>query len=99
MGKVDGKWQIQIFNPLSTSITVYYNAKMCNFDDAKNWNNLSDVTTLTLLGNSSDNVSISTYWLATSIAICYINSGGYRLVTYADSLNANGSIAIYNNRI
>ena len=30
------------------------------------------------------------------IAICYINSGGYRLVTYADSLNANGAIAKYN---
>lgn len=99
LGKVDGKWQIKISNPLSTSITVYYNEKMCNFDDAKNWNNLSDVTSLTLLGNSSDNVSISTNWFATSIAICYINSAGYRLVTYADSLNANGSIAIYNNRI
>ena len=65
----------------------------------KNWENLNDVSSLTLLANSSVNVYISTNWFATSIAICYINSNGYRLITYADSLETNGAIAIYNNRI
>jgi len=98
-GNINGKWQIKISNPLSTSITVYYNTKMCFENDAKNWENLSNVSSLTLLGNSSVNVYISTNWFATSIAICYIDSAGHRLITYADSLGANGSIAIYNNRI
>ena len=98
-GKVNGKWQIKISNPLSTSITIYYNTKMCFENDAKNWENLNDVSSVTLLANSSVNVYISTNWFATSIAICYINSNGYRLITYADSLGTNGAIAVYNNRI
>lgn len=98
-GKVDGKWKIKVSNPLSNSITVYYNNKMCNYDDAKNWANLNDVPSpVTMPANSSKYVYISPNWFATSIAISYISNGS-RLISYADGLNTNGSMNVYNNRI
>ncbi len=104
-GKVDGKWKIKVSNPLDKSITVYYNSKMCNYDDAKNWTNLNDIPSpITISANSYEYVYISPNWFATSIAISYIDNvgyieNGYRLISYADGLNTNGSMNVYNNRI
>lgn len=104
-GKVNGKWKIKVSNPLDKSIAVYYNSKMCNYDDAKNWTGLNDIPSpVTISANSYEYVYISPNWFATSIAISYIDNvgyieNGYRLISYADGLNTNGSMNVYNNRI
>lgn len=97
-GKSNGSWNINITNPLSKGITVYYNSKMCNFNDAKNWTGLSDVTSVYIPANSSRQVTISENWFATSITISYIANGN-RLISYADGLSTNGSMNIYNNKV
>ena len=104
-GKVNGKWKIKVSNHLDKSIAVYYNSKMCNYDDAKNWTGLNDIPSpVTISANSYEYVYISPNWFATSIAISYIDNvgyieNGYRLISYADGLNTNGSMNVYNNRI
>ena len=104
-GKVNGKWKIKVSNPLDKSIAVYYNSKMCNYDDAKNWTGSNDIPSpVTISANSYEYVYISPNWFATSIAISYIDNvgyieNGYRLISYADGLNTNGSMNVYNNRI
>lgn len=98
-GKVDGKWKIKVSNPLDKSIAVCYNSKMCNYDDAKNWTGLNDIPSpVTISANSYEYIYISPNWFATSIAISYISNGS-RLISYADGLNTNGSMNVYNNRV
>jgi hypothetical protein len=98
-GKNGNKWKIKITNTLASSVTVNYNSKMCYEDDAKNWKNLSDIKSFTLSGNSNRTIEIQENWWATHIAISYVASDGRRLITYANNLNENGTIAISNNRI
>lgn len=98
-GKVNGKWKIKVSNPLSKSVAISYNSKMCNYNDAKNWTGLSNVNNLiSVPANSYKYVYISPNWFATSITISYIDNG-YRLISYADGLNTNGSMNVYNNRV
>ena len=98
-GKVDGKWKIKVSNPFPRSIALSYNSKMCNYDDAKNWNGLNDVDApVSIPANGYRYIYISPNWFATSIAVSYI-SNGYRFITYADGLNTNGSMNVYNNRV
>lgn len=97
-GKSSGKWTIQIYNPLNQTVTAYYNKKMCNYDDAKNWTGLKDVASINIPAKSSREVIISENWFATSIAISY-NYNGNRLISYANNLSNNGSLNIYNNRV
>lgn len=92
--KSGSTWKIRIYNPSSVSLTVYYNTKMCNYDDAKEWKNLSDITSTTISSYSSKIVSISENWFATSISTSFIK-GNYRIITYANNLNTNGSISTY----
>ena len=97
--KTGSTWNIRIYNPNSTSITVYYNSKMCFFDDAKNWTGLNDVKEITIDANSDAYVNITENWFATSIAASIMH-GSKRLVTYADGLNSsNKSLNLYYNFI
>lgn len=97
-GKSGSNWQIKITNPLNRGVTAYYNTKMCNSGDAKNWTGLVHTTSIYIAADSSATVSISTYWFATSVAISYFNNGE-RLISYADGLNDLGGINVKYNCI
>lgn len=94
-GKSGSSWKINIKNPFSESITVYYNAKMCFDDDAKKWTGLNDVKSVTIGANQTKQVNISENFFATAVAFSYINSGE-RLITYANSLTTSGGIKVMN---
>lgn len=94
--KSGNSWKIRIHNTSSVSLTIYYNEKMCNFDDAKNWTNLNNVKEIIIVGYASTIVSISENWFATSITASYL-IGDYRIITYANNLNKDGSLSSYNN--
>ncbi len=97
-GKSGTSWSIKITNTSSTTVTVYYNSKMCNYSDAQNWTGLSDVKSFTLAPGASKTVTISENWFATSIAISY-TGGGYRMITYANELTSSGGMSVQYNRI
>lgn len=94
-GKSGSSWKINIKNPFSESITVYYNARMCFDDDAKKWTGLNDVKSVTIGANQTKQVNISENFFATTVAFSYINSGE-RLITYANSLTTSGGIKVMN---
>ncbi|MBR1891566.1 MAG: hypothetical protein IJ811_03615 [Clostridia bacterium] len=98
LGRSGSGWRIRITNPFSVGISVYYNKKMCNYSDAQNWTNLSDISTIYIAPNSATTVYISENWFATSIAMSYIY-GQNRLITYANGLSNNGGISIHYNQI
>lgn len=87
-GKSGSKWSISITNNSSHIRTVSFNQKMCNFFDAKNWTNLSDVSSFTISPYKSTMVNISTNWFATSIAACYYYNNK-QVITYANELNSS----------
>lgn len=91
--KSGGVWNLKVQNILNTSVDVYYNSKMCYYNDAKNWTGLSDIVKTTISGGSSKTLMISENNLATSIALSYIKNN-VRNITYADKLNADGSFCI-----
>ena len=99
VGKSGGTWSIRITNNTALKITVNYNAKMCNFNDAKNWTGLYDVNQIELEPHESVVVNISENWFATSIAVSWNIPLVGRCVTYANGLNTNGSMNIYHNII
>lgn len=92
LGKENGKWKISVSNPLSISINVYYNEKMCFEDDGKYWTGLKDIKNKIVSANSSSLFYISTNFFATTITFSYIKDG-VRLVTYANDLGNNGKIS------
>lgn len=78
---------------------VYYNKKMYNFGDAKNWTNLSDIASLWVYPNSSSNVEITENWFATSITVSF-EYRSKRLVTYANNLDQNSkTLSQYQNLV
>lgn len=88
IGKNGTTWNIRIVNNTGDSCVFYYNSKMCNYGDAKNWTGLYDVVqTSTLTNNASTNVQIQENGAATSIAISYVKDGK-RKIFYADNLKS-----------
>ena len=85
-------WEIEIINPNPYDVVVTYNTKMCFGDDAKNFTNLVDLETVTILANSSKIVTISANafagWITASIDYTYW-SNDYRKITCADGLKGN----------
>ena len=97
-GKSGSTWSITITNNSSTEVQVFYNEKMCNLSDAKNWTGLNDEEEFMLEAGQSMSVTISENWFATCIAVSYIAEDG-RLITYANELNINGTLNIMINKI
>ncbi len=94
-------WVIGITNTTSHVRKVSYNKKMCYFNDAKEWKNLSDLETITVSPYKTAYVNISTNWFATSIAVSYVYLNK-RVITYADNLeykDEKGALKEYNNII
>lgn len=98
LGKSDGGWKIRITNWSSTLVMVNYNKLMCNFGDAQNWTGLKDISSFQLYPEISAEVVIKGNWFATSVTFSYV-AGNYRYITYADGLNADGSINVRYNKI
>lgn len=93
VSKQGSTWKIRIYNPSSNEVTVSYNEKMCNGGDAQNWTGLNNIVKIKVKAYSSETVSISENWWATTIAVSY-EKGGYRVISYADGLNTNGNINV-----
>ncbi len=85
--KSGSTWKIRISNQTSHFRRVYYNSKMCFNDDAKNWNKLNNVNSVTIDPYSAAYVFISENWFATTIAVSY-QYNNCRIISYADNLDA-----------
>lgn len=94
--KIGSTWLINITNNTGSTQNLYYNRKMCYFDDAKKWNGLEDISCLSLKNGESCPIKIEENWWATSIAISYID-GDYRKIFYADNLADNCTMNSYSN--
>lgn len=85
-------WGIKISNPNSFAVEVSYNAKLCFEGDAKAFERLADIVTVTIPANSSKTVTINhngtAGWIAASVNYSY-NGYEYRRITYADGLAIN----------
>lgn len=85
-------WGIKISNPNSFAVEVSYNAKLCFEGDAKAFESLADIVTVTIPANSSKTVTINhngtAGWIAASVNYSY-NGYEYRRITYADGLAIN----------
>ena len=79
-------WSINISNTTSHLREVYYNSKMCNFSDARDWTNLKDIETIIIYPYQTKMVTIRENWFATSITVSYIYHS-HRVITYADNLH------------
>ena len=91
ISKNNSTWTIEVKNPNSTKVDFIYNKKMCHFDDAKNWTNLTDVSYGTVLGNSTTIVSISENLFATSVSFSFF-SGSYKYMIFGDGLDTEGKL-------
>ena len=91
VSKSGDKWTIRLTNPTSSTKEVIYNSKMCTESDAKTWNNLTDIETVTIAAGGARNIIITERLLATHIAFSYID-GNTRYITYSDKLNTNGTL-------
>ena len=98
-GKTGSTWKILIRNNTGATITVEYNEKMCYKSDAQNWTGLNNVKTVVIDKDYNvETVNISENWFATSITVSFVHEGK-RYITYADNLNANGTLTTYTNVI
>ncbi|MBP5092170.1 MAG: hypothetical protein J6328_06445 [Bacilli bacterium] len=92
-GKSGSSWKVKVRNYNKFAVTVLYNSKMCFLDDAKNWNNLSNVQRISCGADSySSQFTISENWFADSIGISFLKTVGndsYRFITYGKNLNAS----------
>lgn len=91
ISKSNSVWTIEVKNPNSTPVEFIYNKKMCHFDDAKNWTNLTDVSYKTVSGNSTEIVTISENLFATSVSFSFFN-GATKYMIFGYGLSDNGMI-------
>ena len=97
LGKEDGDWKIRVYNTTDSAVTVEYNSKLCLKSDAKNWENLDDVETVTVKANGYATVYVSTNWFAKTAAFSR-TVGTQRSVTYCNDLNSSTlRMSIYKN--
>ncbi len=97
VSKSGNTWTIEITNTSSMGINLEYNSKMCTFYDARDWKNLKDLVPRYLYPYEKTAVTITENWFATSITCSYIYDNN-RIISYANRLDANGTLSIYNNR-
>jgi len=92
-------WKIRIMNVNDDPINFCFNKRMCFFNDAKNWSNLTNIDQTGILNkNDSKVVEISQYGTATSIAISYVTLNT-RYIFYADNLKEKGTMNDYGESI
>lgn len=95
VGKNMNIWRIRVVNKTAGAVNFYYNAKMCNYNDAKNWTGLTDIVRTNLVAkDDSVEFDIQQNGTATSIAISYIDDY-FRYYFYADNLKASGKMSAH----
>ncbi len=92
-GKSGSSWKIKVENLSETTVTVYYNSKMCFESDAKNWTSLTDIEYVSIAAGKSTTLYISENVFATSIALSYIFDD-VRYITYANQLLSSGGMNV-----
>ncbi|MCD8294845.1 MAG: hypothetical protein LUE27_06370 [Clostridia bacterium] len=97
IGKSGSYWQIRVYNNGGSDVTCYYNSKMCNVNDGREWTGLSDVTSVNIGANSYETVEIKTNWFARSIAISRMYDGN-RYVSSGVNLN-NATLRMTVNKV
>lgn len=91
-GKNGTTWLIDLTNNTGSTCSFFYNGKMCNTNDAKNWTGLTDIRKTSSIANGATvRIEISENASATDIAISYI-SGNKRKIFYAHNLDAKGTM-------
>ena len=91
-GKNGTTWLIDVTNNTGSTCSFFYNGKMCNTNDAKNWTGLTDIKKTSSVANGATvQIEISENAAATDIAISYI-SGNKRKIFYAHNLDAKGTM-------
>lgn len=89
LGKNGNVWTLLINNQTNVPKTIEYNSKMCNKDDAENWENLKDIVKGTIRPNSYYICKISENYFASYIAIRTIYKTEEHRLTI-NELNVNG---------
>ena len=96
-GRSGNYWLINITNPLSNGVWVYYNARLAWTPDARNWTFLlSHINRVWVNGGQTVQVRVRTNLLAPAFPASYF-AHGRRVVSYATGLNANGAISVGHN--
>ena len=93
LGKDGNEWLIKVINNSNEKIYVEYNTKMCSENDAKNWQNLNDVSPFYLEEGGDKNIRIQENFFATNIAVRFTDETK-KIVYYANSLNANCTMTV-----
>ena len=91
-------WTIRVRNLFNTSITFYYNKKMCFTNDAKNRSGLKDWTNTatTIQPHSYVDIKISENGTADAIGVSWVEtSSNTRYISYANSLNWSSNTLSY----
>lgn len=95
IGKNMDTWLIELTNNTGKARSFDYNGKMCDYNDARDWTDLSDIKQTEILQNGETvQIEISENGFATSIAISY-TSGSQRYIFYADNLKTSGTLDSY----
>lgn len=100
LGKNANQWKFRINNIYDEDITVQYNKKMCNADDAINWTEaLADLeTTRKIKPTHYKEITITENGWATHVAISIIKESE-KIIVYADQLNVNGTLSLHKKSI
>ncbi len=94
VGKDGDTWLVNVRNNSASTLNFYYNSKLCFENDAKNWNDLANVSTISnLAGNSTTEtpIKIVENGLAGTMVISYL-AGTTRHIFYAYNLSTDGSM-------
>ena len=94
--KSGSTWTVTVKNNTIFNLTLYYNKKMCFYNDGINWSGLSDVTSTTISPFSTTTIKVTTNWFADSIAVSHTFNGltSTRYITVAKN-PSNGSLSNY----
>lgn len=76
-------YAVRVYSHSDETLEVYYNTKMCNEGDAKNWTGLTDIETVSIPAGGNVLVNIDSNGFATHVAFSHIK-GNKRIITYAD---------------
>lgn len=91
ISKTASNYTVRLNNFSSDIRTVLYNSKLGNYDDCKNWSNLSDLKNIIIGRRSYADVIISENLAASSLAVAYLDSSKLH-ITFGDEVSANGYI-------
>ncbi len=94
IGKDGNEWIIRVKNPSNSMIFYDYNQYMCNYDDARYWENLVNLTSVGLFANQTEIIRVAENGTATSIAI-KTKYGNHQYIYTLFDLNVRSSMQVY----